>query len=180
MPLNVWLATTTVIAGPAVDTSIVSTGGIPMLIRSMIVLVALGVVSGPAVADDVKAVLEKAIKAHGGESNLSKYKAAKVKAKGVMSVMGADVEFSVDATSQLPDLLRVELKLDIMGQAITVVQVYDGKKGWASGPMGTMELDGAQLDELKEQAYGNYVENLTPLLKDKQFELKLIGEEKLD
>jgi hypothetical protein len=146
----------------------------------MLVLVAIGLVAGRATADDAKTIVEKAIKAHGGEEKLTKFKATKLKAKGTMSLMGADIEFSVEATTQLPDQFREEVKLEVMGQSFSIVQVYDGKKGWASNPMGTMELDGAQLDELKEQAYGNYVESLVPLLKDKQFELKLIGEEKID
>src|SRR5262249_52028813 len=70
----------------------------------------------PAVAqDDVKAIVEKAIKAHGSENNLNKFKASKLKAKGTMSAMGMDLEFTIDAAQQLPDKMRNEIKLDIMG-----------------------------------------------------------------
>ena len=105
---------------------------------------------------------------------------AKVKAKGTLSAMGVDIEFTVEAASQLPDQFREDLKLDVMGNQVAVVQVFDGKKGWVSNMGMTMEVDGAQLDQLKEQAYVTYVESLVSLIKDKQFELKLLDETKAD
>src|SRR5262249_10922931 len=125
-------------------------------------------------------VIEKAIKAHGGEENLTKYKAAKIKAKGTLSINGMDIDFTVEASSQIPDQFREEVKLDIMGNEISIIQVYDGKKGWVSQMGTTMEVDGAQLKQLKDQAYGNYIETLVPLTKDKQFELTLLDETKVD
>src|SRR5262245_10271929 len=151
-----------------------------MRIRLMLTLVAFGLTAGPAVAQDAKSVIEKAIKAHGGEEKLTKFKATKVKAKGTLQLMGVPIEFTAEASSMFPDRFREELKLDIMGNMITVLHVYDGKKGWLSAQGMTMELTGDELDQVKEQAYSNYIENLVPLLKDKQFELSLLDETKVD
>jgi hypothetical protein len=152
-----------------------------MRIRLMLSLVTVGLMAAPAVAaDDAKAVIEKAIKAHGGEENLTKYKASKIKAKGTLSIMGMDIDFSVEASSQLPDQFREEVKLDVMGNEVTIIQVFDGKKGWVSQMGNTMEVDGTQLKQLKDQAYGNYIETLVPLIKDKQFELTSLDETKVE
>lgn len=151
------------------------------LVRPVVAAAVLALFVGSVRADDnLKAVVEKAIKAHGGEEKLSKFQASKIKAKGSMSAMGVDIDFNAEAASQLPDKIRVDLKLEIMGQAINVIQVYDGKKGWVSAQGQLMELEGDQLDELKDQAFGGYVESLVPLIKDKSIKLEPVGEEKVD
>src|SRR5437879_5745793 len=124
-----------------------------MRIRLMLTLVTLGLAVGPAAADDAKAVIEKAIKAHGGEEKLTKFKATKVKAKGTLQLMGVDIEFTAEASAMFPDRYREEIKMDIMGNMLSIVQVFDGKKGWVSSQGMTMEVNGAQLDQLKDQAY---------------------------
>jgi hypothetical protein len=144
-------------------------------------LVSLVALRGPATAqEDAKATVEKAIKAHGGEEKLNKYPASQIKAKGNMNTMGADIEFTVEAASQLPDKMHNEIKLEVMGQALTVIQVYDGKQGWVSVMGQVTELEGDQLDEMKEQMFSDYLDNLVPLLKDKSLKLEVIGDEKVD
>src|SRR5262245_2363647 len=151
-----------------------------MRIRMIIAFVALGLATGPAAAEDAKSVVEKAIKAHGGEEKLTKFKATKVKAKGTLQLMGVEIEFSASASTMFPDKYREELQMDVMGNKLTVIQVYDGKKGWVSAQGMTMEVMGGQLDQLKDQAYSTYIETLVPLIKDKQFELTLLDETKVD
>jgi hypothetical protein len=151
-----------------------------MLFRSALALTVLTFVGAAAQAQDAKAVIEKAVKAQGGEDNLKKFPAARVKAKGSMELMGVEIEFSLDSSVQNPDKFRNDINLEVMGQKITIVQVYNGKKGWQSMLGQTMEVEGDQLDDLKEEAYGNYLEQLFPLLHDKQFELKAVDGEKVD
>ena len=150
------------------------------LFRSALALTVLTYAGLAVRAQDAKAVIEKAVKAQGGEDNLKKFPAARVKAKGSMELMGVEIEFGLDSSVQNPDKFRNDIKLEVMGQAITITQVYDGKKGWQSMLGQTMEVEGDQLDELKEEAYSNYLEQLYPLLHDKQFELKAVEGEKVD
>jgi hypothetical protein len=49
---------------------------------SLCAAVVFGASMARAADDDAKAILEKAIKAHGGEDNLTKYKAGMMKVKG--------------------------------------------------------------------------------------------------
>jgi len=152
-----------------------------MILRAVVCGIALALFCGTAVAqDDVNAIVEKAIKAHGGEANLSKYKASKLKAKGTMSAMGMDLDFTVDAAAQLPDKMRNEIKLEVMGQAVTIIQLYDGKKGWVSIMGQEKELEGDDLADMKDQLFGDYLDSLVPLLKDKQLKLEMLDEIKVD
>jgi hypothetical protein len=150
------------------------------LFRSALALTVLTFAGMAVRAQDAKALIEKAVKAQGGEDNLKKFPAAKVKAKGSMELMGVEIEFALDSSVQNPNKFRNDINLEVMGQKITIVQVYDGKKGWQSMLGQTMEVEGDQLDELKEEAYSNYIEQLYPLLHDKQFELKAVDGDKVD
>jgi uncharacterized protein YifN (PemK superfamily) len=146
----------------------------------MFALISLALVGPLRAADDPKAIVEKAIKAHGGEENLSKYKAAHVKGKGTMTVMGMDVSFTVELYSQSPNKVRTDMVLEVMGNKFPVSQVYDGKKGWAKQADQVMELEGDQLQDMKDEAYGNYLESLVPLAKDKNLKLEAVPEIKVE
>jgi hypothetical protein len=150
------------------------------LFRSALALTVLTFAGAAAQAQDAKEVIEKAVKAQGGEEKLSKFPAARVKAKGSMELMGVEIEFTLDASVQNPDKFRNDIHLEVMGQKITIVQIYNGKKGWQSMGGEAMEVEGDQLDELKEEAYSNNLEQLYPLLHDKQFELKVVDGDKVD
>jgi hypothetical protein len=150
------------------------------LFRSTLAMTVLTFAALAARAQDTKAVIEKALKAQGGEDNLKKYPASRVKAKGRMALMGVEIEFTLDSSVQSPDKFRNNINIEVMGQKITIVQGYNGKMGWQSMLDQTMEVQGDQLDELKEEAYSNYLEQLYPLLHDQQFELKAVDGEKVD
>jgi hypothetical protein len=149
--------------------------------RSAVVLIGLFMVSGPLrAADDPKATIEKAIKAHGGEENLSKYKASQAKGKGTISIMGMDIDFTFESSVQVPNKVRTDLKLDVMGNKVLVSRGYDGKTAWSSEAGMLRELEGDQLADVKDEVFGNYIESLVPLLKDAQFKLESAGETKVE
>ena len=139
--------------------------------------------AAPAI-EDPKAptkVIENAIKAYGGEEKLAKLDTSRTKAKGSIEVMGLSVEVTMDLISH-KDKMKMSLNLDVMGNQITVVQGFDGEKGWVQA-MGTdIELDADQQTELKESAYLSRVTSLVPLLKDdkKEFTIDALGESKVD
>src|SRR5438105_379238 len=82
-----------------------------------------------AADDDPKAILEKAIKAHGGEEFLMKNKAARAVNKGKISIPGVgEAEFTQSVQYMLPDKLKDSLELTIMGQKIVVATVMNGDK----------------------------------------------------
>jgi hypothetical protein len=120
-------------------------------------------------------IIRKAVQAHGGQKVLEATKAATVKSKGTVHLMGG-LKFTSEDKFQFPDKFRTEIQIDVNGMMITVTQAYDGKKGWAQVADKTMDLDEKQVAEFKALIYGGRVGNLVDLLKDKSFALSPLGE----
>ena len=101
------------------------------LLMSLCSVAALVVVSGGvrAADDDAKAIIARAIKAHGGEEYLTKNKAARMQNKGKIQIPGVgESEFTQDLAYMLPDKLKDTLELSIGGQKISIVTVMNGDK----------------------------------------------------
>lgn len=150
----------------------------PLLSAVMLVAVAPGL---RAADDDPKAIIARAIKAHGGEEFLTKNQAAKAQNKGKINVSGiGEAEFTQDVQYMLPDKLKDNLELSIAGQKITVATVMNGDKL-------SIEAAGKEVpitDDIKK-AMSDAVNmmkmaRLAPLLKDKKYELTLFGEAKVE
>jgi hypothetical protein len=129
--------------------------------------------------DEAKAIIEKAIKAHGGADKLAKTKAVRSTAKGTLQLMGQTLAYTETSTIQQPNQFKSEVTLEIMGQQIPIIVVYDGKTCWAKGPQGVMEDPPLAADEIKTALYAARVGMLKPLLEDKSFTLSLLGESKV-
>ena len=143
-------------------------------------LVVLGSAAGVRADDkEVRALLDKAIKAHGGAEKLDKYQAATLKLKGKITIMGMDLDFTGDVAEQLPDKIRSEITLDIQGKQVKVVEVLNKGKGWYSADGKTMDMTKEMLAEAREQMNaGGVAQQLTPL-KGKEFTLAPLGESKV-
>lgn len=126
--------------------------------------------------DEARAVIEKAVKAH-GVSGVDVAKGVHSKMKGTIELMGMTLPFTGDSLFNPPNQMKVTVQLEIMGQQINSIQVLNGDKAWASALGQTTELEGEPLKEMKEQAYGSEVGNLWPLLKKgNKFTLSPLGE----
>jgi hypothetical protein len=131
-------------------------------------------------AADAKAIVEKAVKAHGGQDKLDKFPGTTVAMKGKVHVMEMAIPFTGEVTTLGADKLKLDIEIEAGGMKFRVVNVVAGDKGWAKMGDATTELDKDQLAEAKEQAYVGWVESLTPLLKDKQFSFATVGEVKVN
>lgn len=129
------------------------------------------------VADDAasRAVVEKAIDAHGSEKQLAKFKGATSKLKGTIQVNGAAVEFTGELASQESNQLRINISFVLDGQSISFASVLNRDQGWLKINNDTLDMSAEQLAESKEQAYSGWVATLLPL-KDKAFMLAPFGE----
>jgi outer membrane lipoprotein-sorting protein len=149
--------------------------------RLVCLAVALAVVAaGAARAEeksDSKAVIEKAIKAVGGEEKLAKVKAHTFKGKGKFYGGGGDgTDYTGEWSVQKPDKMRVEVKAG----DFTFVQVVNGDKVWRKLGDNTQEVDDKdQIKEAKENMYAEGVASLLPLVKEKGFEFSALGEVKV-
>jgi len=138
-----------------------------------------------AADDDVKAIITKALKAMGGEERVLKYKAAQVKSKGTIVLMGTELEFTQDISTMRPDKLKDTLELSKGGTPVVTRTL------WYNGDKLTIEANGKEVplkedmikaikELFKEVGHMGNVSTLVPLLKEKDFELSLIGDEKVE
>ncbi len=135
-------------------------------------------VRAPAADDDAKAVIEKAIKAHGGADRLTKFQATKTKSKGTIELFGG-ITFTSESAVQYPDKFKETVELEVAGNKATVVTVYDGKKGWISINGETKEMDEKTLDAMKEVLHGMQIMRMA-FTKDKNCEFSPLGEIKVN
>lgn len=139
-------------------------------------------VSAPARADDAadaRALVEKAIKAHGGLDNLEKFPASTTKFKGTFHGMGEAIPMTGEISTQGKDKARLDVEVSAGGQKFRIVNVIAGDKGWTKFGDDTKELSKDELTEAREQTYVGWISTLAPL-KDKQFTLSTIGELKVE
>jgi hypothetical protein len=138
-------------------------------------------------ADEPKAIVEKAIRAHGGEAALARTEITRVQWKGTFEWDGVTGAVTIESLTQLPNRFRSVNSFDVMGQKDSVGIVYDGEKAWMTPTSGRQkqpprpgaEPTGALLDEVRQLLHARRVESLLPLLRDKTFELSALPEIKV-
>jgi hypothetical protein len=140
---------------------------------------AVALVAPARAADEPKAIIEKAIKAHGGADKLNKYPAHRATVKGVISAMGMDIEIKADTVAMFPDKAKVKGTISVGGQEISLVQIANGGKLSVNVNGMAIPLDDDKLAEAKAGVYASSLTQLTPLLTDK-FTLKAGGEAAVD
>lgn len=128
---------------------------------------------------DMQVLLDKAIKAHGGAANLNKYLASTMKVKGKLSVRGQALDYTGDFSVQMPDRMREEITVEVMGKKYPVIQVLNKDKGWSNTDGKTTAMNKMMLKEAREEMHSGWVtQQLTPL-KGKDYKLSPLGEIKV-
>jgi hypothetical protein len=138
--------------------------------------------SGAARADgdkDTDAILDKAIKAMGGEEKLKAVKAATWKTKGKINFGGNESDFNSQVTFQGLDHFRQESEGEFNGMKVQFVTVLGGDKAWRKFGEMAMDLDKDAVANEKRNVYLQIVPVTLLPLKGKEFKLKAAGEEKV-
>jgi hypothetical protein len=133
-----------------------------------------------AADDEARAIIDKAIKAHGGEEVLSKYKAGQFKNKGKLSLGGAEVEFTQNVSFMLPDKFKEALEMKIGGQDVNIVTLANGDKLSIEANGQKIELTDAIKESLKDAQQMMKAMRLVGLVKGKGVELAPLGEAKVE
>jgi len=148
------------------------------MLLSCVVCLAFGV-AGVARADDqAQAVIDKAIKAKGGEEALAKYKCQTSKGKGVFYGMGDGIPFTMETAEAFPDKTKQAVAAEVQGNPFKMTTVVAGDKGWVNTNGDTADMEKERLDDTKAAAHAGWVANLSPL-KDKAFTFALLGDSKV-
>ncbi|HEV3166390.1 MAG TPA: hypothetical protein VGZ22_20365 [Isosphaeraceae bacterium] len=130
-------------------------------------------------ADDqaAKAILDKGIKALGGEEKLSKADAITWKAKGKITFNDNANEFNSQTTVQGLDHYRGEFEGDFNGNKFMGVTVLNGDKGWRKFGDNNMEMDAEAVANEKRNIYLQLAPTTLVRLKGKGFQIETAGEE---
>jgi hypothetical protein len=137
--------------------------------------------AGVARADEqteVGGVIDKAIKAVGGEEKLLKYKACTYKTKEYWFNLLGHQDSTAEYAIQFPDKRRrvvTERDRQDTWKDVTSISVLNGKKGWLKSHDGTVKEFDAE--DSAEQLYEEWLTTLIPL-KDKDFKLTSLGKAK--
>jgi hypothetical protein len=125
--------------------------------------------------DTAKAIIAKAIQAHGGAENLAKLRVRREVTNSTSESEGQTVTLTKDTLVDLPDRWKETRETEREGQKVINLFGINGDKGWANFGKQSMDLEGG-LKGLRQQYY---VLSLTPLLKDQRFRLSALAEEQV-
>ena len=150
-------------------------------LSGVLVAVVVSSLAGVARADDqeVKAILDKAIKALGGEARLGSADAFSSKSKGTFTFNGNESQFTSVTTVQGLDHFRSEFEGEFGGNKVMGVTVLSGDKGWRKFGDNSMDLDASGVANEKRTVYLQVIPVTLMALKSKDFKVETAGEEQV-
>jgi len=125
--------------------------------------------------DDAKSIVDKAIKALGGEDKLAKVEAFSMKAKGTVVFNGNENDTTTEVTAKGLDHFRREFGND----QFHGVTVLDGDKGWRKFGDNSSEIEGDGVANEKRNIYLAIIPITIVPLKGNGFKYEAAGEEKV-
>jgi len=126
------------------------------------------------------AVIDKAIKAMGGEEKLSKIKGFTTTGKGTIILDGGEIPFQYESTVKGSTQYRSTFEGEANGEKFRGATVLDDNKGWRRLNGDVQKLEGQELANEKRNAYIEIVPTLLLPLKGKEFKVDSEGEEKVE
>lgn len=151
--------------------------------RQMLPVLLLVIAARVGLAGDdqaaAKAIVDKTIKAMGGEAKLARLKTAVTKTEGKI-LFPVELSFTEESSSQLPDQFRFEMELAINAAKIRQILVFNGEKGWNKLQNNkTIELPKELVAAFQDYFYGIRLA-MNPLeLRHKDVMLSTVGEMKI-
>jgi hypothetical protein len=139
----------------------------------------LGLLSTPLRADNppVTQVLDKAIKAMGGEERLGRLHAFSAKAKGKVILEGGSNPISSETTVEGLDHFRSQFEGEFNGNKVEGVTVLNGDKGWRKFGDQNMEMEPDAVKNEKRTIYLMVVPASILPLKSKDFKVESAADE---
>lgn len=130
---------------------------------------------------DMKALLDKVIKAHGGLEALQKRKAGTENIKGKISIGGMEANFTGTWFVQFPEQIKAEMNLEIGDKQIQVTNVFNKNKGWVNAAGMMIEMTDDMVKSARNEMHCAWVSaSLYPLRDEKLYKLSPLGEIEID
>jgi hypothetical protein len=151
------------------------------LLGGLVVAAWLAGQGSPARADekDATPILDKAIKALGGEERLARAANASWKTKGTITFNDTENPITGKTTVQGVDRYRAEFAMEFNGNAVKGVTVLDGKKGWRKFGDDAQDLDDGMIASEQHRAYLQAIATTILPLKGKGFKVEAAPEAKV-
>jgi len=138
-------------------------------------LLAAVLVVAPAIraddAADAKAVIEKAIKAHGHKPGPPAVTTWKEKIALTVDAIGQTLDLDTEWTALVPDKLRLQMTVSVQGQKIDLLMILNGEKMWFLANGQLQDSPPPQLSEMLTEMNRMWATSLTPLLTEDEFKL---------
>jgi hypothetical protein len=148
-----------------------------LLIPAWALALVLGGAGRAPAQEAARAVIERAIRAHGGQDRLSRVRADRVRLKGTLLLGTAKASFVSDVTVQLPAQFRMVTQLTLPdGKKQTQVHLLNGDKSLVTLDGQPQKVGPAALAEMRAKMELNRAVRLVPLLADRAFTLTPLGE----
>jgi hypothetical protein len=128
---------------------------------------------------DAKVLLDKAIKAMGGQGKLAKLSTASVKAKITGSPDGQEIIVDIDGVWQGMNQYRADADVQEKGQNFKGVLVFSADKGWIKKGDNTKDAPEGVVPFIQNIFYAGRMPQLLPALRDKAYTLAPLGEIKV-
>jgi hypothetical protein len=143
-----------------------------------------GLAGAAAAQDDARPVIEKAVKALGGEEVLARRAAVYMRVKAsYLGVPGGgaipDVAITGEAWTQ-PGSMRSVLVVELAGQKLTMTRALHDGRGWQQDTGQLRDMTADERAEAERSQHVDRVLGLVPLLKEKGFTLEALGKKKVD
>ena len=130
-----------------------------------------------------RAIIDKAIQAHGGADKLSQFKAVSAKWAGKHKV---ENQYYADAvrvvTYEMPaDKIRFDYEVENpKGNNFSFSRVVSGKQGWQGSGQRARDLNEAEVTQIVDEIYAHWLASVAPLqdvmlLTEKGFEFSVFG-----
>jgi outer membrane lipoprotein-sorting protein len=129
--------------------------------------------------DEAKAVVDKALKALGGEAKLAKFKAGTWKANMTALEGGKDLAITTDGSWQGLNQYHINAEATRDGRTFAVSFIINGDKGWAKRKEAVDEAK-EELPMVKNGLYAMRTPQLLAEFKGKDFKLSHLGEMKIN
>jgi hypothetical protein len=129
-----------------------------------------------------EAILDKAIKAVGGQDKLTQLTSyvLKLKQKPTPQPGKVGLETIIEISYEYPDHERCEFTGAVGRPKSIDLRIINGDKGWISSGGTVTELSGEKAKYLKEEPFDTFPVRQLPLYKGKGYKLAMLGESKLE
>jgi hypothetical protein len=128
---------------------------------------------------DAKVLLDKAIKAMGGQAKLAKLATVSAKARITGSPGGQEITVDLDGNWQGMSQYRADADVQEGGKNFKGVLVFNGDKGWIKKGDNTRDAPEGVVPFIQNIFYAGRMPQLLPALSDKAYKLAPLGEVKV-